>query len=156
MLHVSQKKIIKGKTSSKPPPGLYSSRAALIWISVSAAIWSFCVTSSAVRFVFPSTVMRLSSSTREPCVLVSLKSKLSSSSFILRLLAVTSSSRSVRSFSSSWQIQKHHTVIPHHTNIFIIWQIIGIHIFFVINDLIACFVVVTCSVHLIHKHTKNI
>ncbi|KAE8589598.1 hypothetical protein XENTR_v10017640 [Xenopus tropicalis] len=81
--------------------GLYSSRAELICISVSADICNFWVTSSVVFFVFLSTVMRLSSSTREPCVLVSLKSRLSSSSFIFPLLAVTSSIRSVLSFSSS-------------------------------------------------------
>lgn len=47
-------------------PGRYSSLAALIWISVSAAICSFWVTSSAVRLVLPRTRIRLSSSTSEP------------------------------------------------------------------------------------------
>lgn len=53
--------------SRSDPPGLYSSLAALIWISVSAAIWSFWVTSSAVCLVLPRTTIRLSSSTSEPC-----------------------------------------------------------------------------------------
>lgn len=55
------------QASRRDPPGLYSSLAALIWISVSAAIWSFWVTSSAVCLVLPRTTIRLSSSTSEPC-----------------------------------------------------------------------------------------
>lgn len=55
------------QASCHDPPGLYSSLAALIWISVSAAIWSFWVTSSAVCLVLPRTTIRLSSSTSEPC-----------------------------------------------------------------------------------------
>lgn len=55
------------EASRRDPPGLYSSLAALIWISVSAAIWSFWVTSSAVCLVLPRTTIRLSSSTSEPC-----------------------------------------------------------------------------------------
>lgn len=55
------------QASCQDPPGLYSSLAALIWISVSAAIWSFWVTSSAVCLVLPRTTIRLSSSTSEPC-----------------------------------------------------------------------------------------
>lgn len=47
-------------------PGRYSSLAALIWISVSAAICNFWVTSSAVHFVLLRTRIRLSSSTKEP------------------------------------------------------------------------------------------
>ena len=48
--------------------GLYSSRALLILISVSAAIWSFWLTSRAVVLVTLSTLIRSSSSTREPCL----------------------------------------------------------------------------------------
>lgn len=55
------------EASRRDPPGRYSSLAALIWISVSAAIWSFWVTSSAVCLVLPRTRIRLSSSTSEPC-----------------------------------------------------------------------------------------
>ena len=46
--------------------GRYSSRALLILISVSAAICSFWLTSSAVVLVTLSTLIRSSSSTREP------------------------------------------------------------------------------------------
>lgn len=82
-------------------PGLYSSRAELICTSVSAEVCSFCVTSSAVFLVLLSTIIKLSSSAREPLVLVSRNKRLSSSSFILLLFKVTSSIRSVLSFSNS-------------------------------------------------------
>ena len=47
--------------------GRYSSRALFILISVSAAICSFWLTSRAVVLVTLSTLIRSSSSTREPC-----------------------------------------------------------------------------------------
>ena len=47
--------------------GLNSSRASLILISVSAAICSFWLTSRAVALVTCNTLIRSSSSTREPC-----------------------------------------------------------------------------------------
>ena len=87
-------------------PGLNSSRAVLILISVSAAMTSFSLTSSAVVLVTLSTSIRDSSSTRDPWVEVRRNSRLSSSSFILRLLLVTSSRRLVRSASSSCTMQR--------------------------------------------------
>ncbi len=50
-----------------PLPGLNSSLASLILISVSAATISFSVTSAAVSLVTANTDIRDSSSTREPC-----------------------------------------------------------------------------------------
>lgn len=89
-------------------PGLYSSRAELICTSVSAEVCSFCVTSSAVFLVLLKTIIRLSSSARELLVLVSRNKRLSSRSLILLLFMVTSSIRSVLSFSNScWNTQQY-------------------------------------------------
>ena len=82
-------------------PGRNSSRALLILISVSAAVDSFSLTSSAVSLVTFKTSINDSSSTSEPSVDVSRYSRLSSSSFIFLLLVVTSSSSFVLSASSS-------------------------------------------------------
>lgn len=92
-------------------PGLYSSQAELICTSVSAEIFSFCVTSSAAFLVLLSTVVRLSSSAREPLVLVSRNKRLSSKSLILLLFIATSSMRFVLSLSSSWLYLENRRVI---------------------------------------------
>ena len=81
--------------------GRYSSRAKLIFTSVSAATTSFSFTSVAVSLDVLSTFIRDSSSTREPFVLLSRNSRLSSRSFILHLFPVTSSSSLTRWDSNS-------------------------------------------------------
>ena len=87
--------------------GRYSSRAVLILISVSAAVCNFWLTSTAVTLVMFSTLIRSSSSTREPCVDVRRYSRLSSNSFIFLLLLVTSSINLILSLSSSCKQQIH-------------------------------------------------
>lgn len=67
MTNCPQKEKTSTKKSCCDQPGRYSSLAALIWTSVSAAICSFWLTSSAVRLVLPRTTIRVSSSTSDPC-----------------------------------------------------------------------------------------
>uniref|UniRef100_A0A2M4D0S6 Putative secreted protein n=1 Tax=Anopheles darlingi TaxID=43151 RepID=A0A2M4D0S6_ANODA len=78
-----------------------SSRAIMIFFSVTSEILSFWFTSSAVVFVSCSTSISASSSTSEPSVDVSRQSRLPSSSFMLRWFFITLSNSCTRSASSS-------------------------------------------------------
>ena len=79
----------------------YSSRAALIFISVSVAVESLVRTSSAVALVTRRTLISDSSSTKLPSVEVRRSKRLSSRSATFCLFSVTSSNKLVRSASNS-------------------------------------------------------